>query len=228
MQAINFGTEEIDKNLFEWPQLKRKFTKTNFNLIFCLPNFWFSKIKYKIYLNRRRRDDLIQLHKINHGFDRVELIHGYQFLASNKLDSPAGGTRRGQLSIERQLVRNCRARYNFFTNRTAGNWNALDVETRRINCLVLTEQSNVDKQTNNLTFRMENMDRKCWSHAVKAGNQIAYIFCIILSNLRSASKKVLKNVSTDVGFNIPRLLFLTSLYDRNDVECESLNFRQLI
>ncbi|RNA14463.1 hypothetical protein BpHYR1_047658, partial [Brachionus plicatilis] len=102
-------------------------------------------------------------------YSKVELIHGYQFLASNKLDSPESGTRLGQLSIERQLVRNCGARYNFFTKRTAGNWNALDVETRIINCLVLTEQSNVDKQTNNLTFRMENMDRKCWSHAVKAG-----------------------------------------------------------
>ncbi|RNA06980.1 hypothetical protein BpHYR1_002270, partial [Brachionus plicatilis] len=61
-------------------------------------------------------------------------------------------------------------------NRTAGNWNALDVETRRINSLVLTEQSNVDKQTNNLTFRMENMDRKCWSHAVKAGLELQCSF----------------------------------------------------
>ena len=79
---------------------------------------------------RRQRGDLIQLHKIQHGHDRVNLIHGNQVLASNNLDSPAGRTRHGQLAIERQLVRNCGVRHNFFTNRTAGNWNALDSATR--------------------------------------------------------------------------------------------------
>jgi hypothetical protein len=82
--------------------------------------------------DRRRRGDLIQLHKIHHGHDKVDFIHGNQLLASNKLDSPAGHTRRGQLAIERQLVRNCGIRHNFFTNRTAENWNALDVATRNI------------------------------------------------------------------------------------------------
>ncbi|RMZ93850.1 hypothetical protein BpHYR1_011021 [Brachionus plicatilis] len=62
---------------------------------------------------RRRRGDLIQLHKIQHGHDRVELIHGYQLLASNLLDSPASGTRRVQMSIERQLVRNCGVQVNY-------------------------------------------------------------------------------------------------------------------
>ncbi|RNA40375.1 forkhead-associated domain-containing 1-like [Brachionus plicatilis] len=32
--------------------------------------------------------------------------------------------------IERQLVRNCGVRHNFFTNRTAGNWNTLDATTK--------------------------------------------------------------------------------------------------
>ena len=82
--------------------------------------------------DRRRRGDLIQLHKIHHGHDRVEFVHGNQLLASSHLDSPAGHTRRGQQSIERQLVRNCGVRHNFFTNRTAGNWNVLDTATRSI------------------------------------------------------------------------------------------------
>ena len=81
---------------------------------------------------RRQRGDLIQLHKIQHGHDRVNLIHGNQILASSGLDSPAGRTRRGQLAVERQLVRNCGVRHNFFTNRTAGNWNALDPSIRNI------------------------------------------------------------------------------------------------
>lgn len=82
--------------------------------------------------DRRRRGDLIQLHKIQHGHDRVELIHGNQVSASHGLDSPAGRTRRGNLAMERQLVRNCGVRHNFFTNRTAGNWNTLDSATRNI------------------------------------------------------------------------------------------------
>ncbi|RNA37802.1 amiloride-sensitive sodium channel subunit gamma [Brachionus plicatilis] len=56
----------------------------------------------------------------------IELIYGNQLLASNGLDSPAGRTRRGQLAIERRLVKNCGVRHHFFTNRTAGYWNALD------------------------------------------------------------------------------------------------------
>lgn len=80
--------------------------------------------------DRRRRGDLIQLHKIQHGKDRVELIHGNQRIASSGLDSPAGRTRRGHMAVERQLVRSCRARHNFFTNRIAGSWNALDDTTK--------------------------------------------------------------------------------------------------
>ncbi|RMZ97163.1 hypothetical protein BpHYR1_046006 [Brachionus plicatilis] len=34
------------------------------------------------------------------------------------------------MSIERQLVRNCGVRHNFFSNRTAGNWNTLDATTK--------------------------------------------------------------------------------------------------
>ncbi|RNA35508.1 hypothetical protein BpHYR1_039977 [Brachionus plicatilis] len=51
-------------------------------------------------------------------------------LASNGLDSPAGRTRNNQLAIERQLVRSCGVRHNFFVNRTDGYWNSFDIETR--------------------------------------------------------------------------------------------------
>ena len=80
--------------------------------------------------DRRKRGDLIQLHKIQHGHDRVHFINGIQMLASNELDSPAGRTRNNHLAIERQLVRSCDVRHNFFVNRTAGYWNSLDLETR--------------------------------------------------------------------------------------------------
>ncbi|RNA22679.1 hypothetical protein BpHYR1_044411, partial [Brachionus plicatilis] len=64
------------------------------------------------------------------GHDRVHFINGIQMLASNGLDSPAGRTRNNHLAIERQLVRSCGVRHNFFVNRTAGYWNSLDLETR--------------------------------------------------------------------------------------------------
>ncbi|RNA35679.1 RNA-directed DNA polymerase from mobile element jockey [Brachionus plicatilis] len=63
------------------------------------------ELKSKPYLERRealgwstleerlRRDDLIQLHKLQHGHDRVIFIIGNQKLASDGLDSPAGNTR---------------------------------------------------------------------------------------------------------------------------------------
>ncbi|RNA23112.1 hypothetical protein BpHYR1_038269 [Brachionus plicatilis] len=70
-------------------------------------------------------DDFVQ-----HGYDHVCFINGDQRLASDGLDCPAGNTRTCHRAIERQLVRNCEARTNFFTNRTAGDWNALDAATR--------------------------------------------------------------------------------------------------
>ncbi|RNA17853.1 RNA-directed DNA polymerase from mobile element jockey-like [Brachionus plicatilis] len=96
---------------------------------------------------RRRRSDLIQLHKIQHGHDRVTFVNGDQKLASDGLDSPAGNTRTCHKAIERQLIRNCGVRYNFFTNRTAGNWNALDVETK---CVTNTNifKNRIDKLLN--------------------------------------------------------------------------------
>ncbi|RMZ94983.1 hypothetical protein BpHYR1_014434 [Brachionus plicatilis] len=51
-------------------------------------------------------------------------------LASDGLDCPAGNTRTCYRAIERQLIRNCEARTNFFTNRIAGDWNVLDAAIR--------------------------------------------------------------------------------------------------
>ena len=81
---------------------------------------------------RRRRGDLIQLHKIQHRHDRVTFINGDQKLASDGLESPAGNTRTCHKAIERQLIRNCGVRHNFFINRTAGNWNTLDAVTKSV------------------------------------------------------------------------------------------------
>ncbi|RNA13749.1 hypothetical protein BpHYR1_019187 [Brachionus plicatilis] len=43
-----------------------------------------------------------------------------------------GNTRTCHKAIERQLIRNCGLRHNYFTNRTAGNWNTLDAVTKSV------------------------------------------------------------------------------------------------
>ncbi|RNA22473.1 dynein heavy chain axonemal [Brachionus plicatilis] len=48
------------------------------------------------------------------------------------LYSPAGNTRTCHKVIERQVIRNCGVRHNFFTNRTARNWNTIDAVTQSI------------------------------------------------------------------------------------------------
>ena len=50
--------------------------------------------------DRRTRGDLIQQHKIVHGYDKVDFVGGNQLLASSGLESPAGNTRYGHLSVE--------------------------------------------------------------------------------------------------------------------------------
>ena len=79
---------------------------------------------------RRTRGDLIQWHKIVHGYDTVSFARGPQRLASHGLESPAGNTRRGPHGIERELVRNCLPRYNFFTNRVSRTWNKLSTNAK--------------------------------------------------------------------------------------------------
>ena len=75
--------------------------------------------------DRRRRGDLIQLHKLTHKLEIVQFVGGDQRIASHGLDSPAGNTRHGHLSITRGRSNHCEQRYNFFINRTAGWWNVL-------------------------------------------------------------------------------------------------------
>ena len=79
---------------------------------------------------RRTRGDLIQWHKIVHGHETISFVRGNQRLASHGMDSPAGNTRRGALGIERELVRNCLPRYNFFTNRVSRAWNKLSARAK--------------------------------------------------------------------------------------------------
>ena len=122
--------------------LSSRLTSTSLNAFKDVSRSWFRRSSPDLTSNeeklsdgqRSKRDDNAATSssstRSSTDTDRVNLIHGNQVLASNSQDSPAGRTRHGQLAIERQLVRNCGVRHNFFTNRTVGNWNALDSATR--------------------------------------------------------------------------------------------------
>lgn len=106
------GDVEILENV------QRKFSKLVHELKSRFYVEWREALFWSTLENRRRRGDLIQLNKIQHGQDRVEFILSKQLLTSNGFDSPASFTRRDNLANERQLVGNCGIRHNYSTNRT--------------------------------------------------------------------------------------------------------------
>ena len=71
---------------------------------------------------RRSRGDLIEQFKIVRGFDQVEWHYPLGRI------SHYYGTRSHEHVFEKQLVRNCNARINFFTNRVTNDWNKLSKE----------------------------------------------------------------------------------------------------
>jgi ribonuclease P/MRP protein subunit RPP40 len=71
---------------------------------------------------RRERGDLIQLYKLIHGFDCVN------WPSCINLTPPTFEliqSRRHKMQLQRELVRNCVPRHNYFTNRVVNNWNKL-------------------------------------------------------------------------------------------------------
>ena len=74
---------------------------------------------------------MIQLYKFKNNFNKLTWYHPITEVATRIGDEtgPSSGTRRPKHTLYRQFVRNCAARNNFFSNRTAPLWNELDQET---------------------------------------------------------------------------------------------------
>ena len=66
---------------------------------------------------RRKRGDLIQMFKIFKGIDHIEW--------STPIRTLDRGSRGLKIRMERELVKNCNARYHFLTNRSVNYWNDL-------------------------------------------------------------------------------------------------------
>ena len=92
---------------------------------------------------RRLRGDLIQFFKYVNGLDQINWYNRVIF----KSDSANGlrqSARGHEFTIERQLVKNCNQRHNFFTNRVSCVWNRLPKEALNSNSLNVFK-NNLDK-----------------------------------------------------------------------------------
>jgi hypothetical protein len=80
---------------------------------------------------RRERGDLIQFYKYVNKCEDIRLVEDIKFGQDKIVDGPAGNLRKDNLTFRRQLVKNCKQRENFFTNRVEKNWNKLPFETKK-------------------------------------------------------------------------------------------------
>jgi hypothetical protein len=80
--------------------------------------------------DRRTRGDLIQFYKLNEGFNSIDWYHPMLKNPCTSSSGPAGSLR-NRNSLYRQLVKSCRVRDNFFTNRIIPHWNRLPEEVKQ-------------------------------------------------------------------------------------------------
>ena len=79
---------------------------------------------------RRKRGDLIQLFKICNNIDKVIWPSSRNMTPTTTIINTVS-TRRHDLKIERELVKNCEQCHNFFSDRVVNNWNRLPEATVR-------------------------------------------------------------------------------------------------
>jgi hypothetical protein len=73
--------------------------------------------------DRRIRGDMIQLYKFMHGIDVVNWYECKNL--KERIITVGVSTRMNSLKLERELIKNCEQRYNFFNNRVVNDWNNL-------------------------------------------------------------------------------------------------------
>ena len=86
--------------------------------------------------HRRRRGDLIQYFKFVKGFNKVSWVRTPVTAPSLSTNGPAGAIRGHNIRAERQIVRNCSQRHDFFSNRGVPDWNSLPqsvIEAKTVN-----------------------------------------------------------------------------------------------
>lgn len=103
--------------------------------------------------SRRERGDLIQYYKLVNKVNNIDWFHPNALTNPLLSSRPASGTRGHNLRLKGQLIRNCPARANYFTNRIVNSWNSLPLEVISAEC-VNTFKNRYDKYKNNLEMRI--------------------------------------------------------------------------
>ena len=117
-----------------------------------------AKLNLTTLKERRERGDLIQYFKLANGINTIEWYHPNHYAPSTTTNGPASNLRGHSQKLNRQFVRSCDQRMNFFTNRIIPNWNALP------------SQAIEAKTTNQFKNRIDNSTE---SNAIKASAAIA-------------------------------------------------------
>jgi hypothetical protein len=107
----------------------------------CVPNLHNKSYEERLKMlglttleDRRKRGDLIQMYKIEHGFNQIDWYHPLGKAPNCDGEAPSSSTR-SHKRIYRQFVKSCPARQNFFSNRTANKWNELPNDLINVNTI---------------------------------------------------------------------------------------------
>ena len=135
--AVSTWNPYLQKDINSIEKVQRRATKVSYAIKNISYEERLKNLKLTTLKDRRLRGDLIQKYKIENGFDIVEWENPPHKTA------PRGG-RRSQ--FQREIIKNCAQRYNFFNNRIASAWNKLPDEI--VSSATINQfKANLDKHT---------------------------------------------------------------------------------
>ena len=131
--AVQVWHPYLKSDISSIERVQRRATKLVGQLKNCAYESRLSKLNLLSLEARRIRGDLIQQYKFCSGIDLIKWHYPVKF---SKNDNSKYETRSHMFSLDKQLIKNCAIRSNFFTNRVTNSWNSLtneDVNQKTIN-----------------------------------------------------------------------------------------------
>lgn len=124
--GVQVWNPHLKKDIAVLESVQRRATKLAFEVRRLDYNDRIKAMNLTTLETRRLRGDLIQMFKIVKGIDKVNWFK--PLLSKNEGNGFRLAPRSHEYVVERQLVKNCDQRYNFFTNRVSTVWNRLTNE----------------------------------------------------------------------------------------------------
>jgi hypothetical protein len=119
--AVSAWSPHLKSDIAILEQVMRRATKVISSIKHLPYEDRLQRLRLTTLEDRRLRGDLIEQFKISHQIEEVDFFIPQVQPASHGTYSLRGHSRR----LERQFVRGCEERHNFFTNRVVAPWNAL-------------------------------------------------------------------------------------------------------